>query len=98
MSLHVRADPTVILPLEEKKKKMRLERRLAREKSVEESIPLWEKQILSDWKNASRSPGFKRLWWNGIPAKLRGVIWEKVVGNGLALSKGLFYIFYMAFN
>ena len=44
--------------------------------------------MIPDWKNAVRDPKLRRLWWNGIPPKLRGVVWEKAVGNGLALSKG----------
>ncbi|KAL5518744.1 hypothetical protein ACEPAH_427 [Sanghuangporus vaninii] len=72
---------------EEKKQKLRQERRLAREHAVEESISIWEHQIIPDWKNAVRDPKLRKIWWNGIPPKLRGIVWEKTVGNGLALSK-----------
>ncbi|KAH8120083.1 RabGAP/TBC [Phellopilus nigrolimitatus] len=72
---------------EDRKNKLRAERRLAREHAVEESTVLWEQHILPDWKNAVRDEKIRKIWWNGIPPKLRGIVWEKAVGNGLALSK-----------
>lgn len=74
--------------LEEKKKKAREERRLARETAVEESIPVWEQTILPNWKSAVRDPKHRNMWRQGVPPKLRGSVWEKAIGNGLALSKG----------
>ena len=55
---------------------------------VEESMSLWENEILPNWKTAVRDPKLRKVWWNGIPPKLRGAAWEKAVGNALALSKG----------
>ena len=28
------------------------------------------------------------MWWQGVPPKLRGAVWERVIENALALSKG----------
>ena len=67
---------------------MQRERYLAREREIEESIHTWESSILPDWKAAVRNPTFRKLWWNGVPPKLRGVIWERAFGNALTLSKG----------
>lgn len=36
----------------------------------------------------NRNPNLRKLWWNGIPTKLRSTLWERAVGNPLALSKG----------
>lgn len=73
---------------EEKRRKARQERRLARELQVEQSLHVWEKEILPDWKIVHRNPGMRKLWWAGIPTKLRATMWERAVGNALALSKG----------
>jgi hypothetical protein len=35
-----------------------------------------------------KNPELRKLWWRGIPSKLRAPLWESAVGNGLALSKG----------
>lgn len=43
---------------------------------------------MPDWKVVFKNPQLRRLWWRGIPTKLRASMWEKAVGNPLALSKG----------
>lgn len=49
----------------------------------------WEMHILPKWDQAMRdSQTTRELWWNGIPANLRGRIWSRAVGNDLHLSKG----------
>ena len=76
------------LASDELKQKARRERRLAREKLIEENTGAWETRILPDVKAASKNPSLRRMWWQGVPPKLRGSVWEKVAGNALALSKG----------
>ncbi|EGN93115.1 hypothetical protein SERLA73DRAFT_163637 [Serpula lacrymans var. lacrymans S7.3] len=72
---------------EEKRRKALQERRFARESKIELSIPIWEKEILPDWRVVSKKSTLKNLWWSGIPTKLRASMWERAVGNPLALSK-----------
>lgn len=76
--------------LEAQRRKALQERRLAREKAVEHSIEVWEREVLPDWKTAVRNPRLRKLWWAGVPPKLRPVIWERALGNALAISKGEF--------
>ncbi|KAG1765129.1 rab-GTPase-TBC domain-containing protein, partial [Suillus occidentalis] len=72
---------------EEKRRKALQERRLARELKIEQSMYKWEKEILPDWRVVYKNPNLRRLWWNGIPTKLRASMWQQAVGNALALSK-----------
>lgn len=72
----------------EKRRKALQERRLAREKKIDESLHLWEKEIVPDWRVVHKNPKLRKLWWKGIPTKLRASMWERAVGNPLALSKG----------
>ncbi|KAG2118000.1 rab-GTPase-TBC domain-containing protein [Suillus discolor] len=72
---------------EEKRRKALQERRLARELKIEQSMYKWEKEISSDWRVVYKNPNLRRLWWNGIPTKLRASMWQQAVGNALALSK-----------
>lgn len=61
-----------------------------REMAITDKLVIWERDILPDWRRVLR-PGnenLRRLWWEGIPSKLRGQLWTSVIGNGLALSKG----------
>lgn len=71
----------------EKRRKALQERRMAREKAVEDTLHLWEKEILPDWRVVHKNAELRKLWWRGIPTKLRAPLWEKAVGNELALSK-----------
>ncbi|KAI0937202.1 hypothetical protein AcV5_005157 [Taiwanofungus camphoratus] len=72
---------------EEKRRKALQERRLARERKIEESITIWEREIVPDWTVVHRNPALKKLWWKGIPTKLRASMWQNAVGNALVLSK-----------
>jgi TBC1 domain family member 14 len=74
--------------LEEKKRQAALERKLAREKKVEDDLHIWQKDVVPNWKNVQTNPTLRRLWWAGIPTSLRATMWERAVGNPLALSKG----------
>ncbi|KAH9081737.1 rab-GTPase-TBC domain-containing protein [Lactarius deliciosus] len=77
---------------EDKRRKALQERRLARELRVEQSLHVWEKGILPDWKIVHRNPAMRKLWWGGIPTKLRATMWQHAVGNPLALSKDAYRI------
>lgn len=59
-----------------------------RERKIEESLHIWEKKIVPDWRVVHKNPELRKLWWGGIPGQLRGTMWERAVGNALALSKG----------
>ncbi|KAN0133174.1 Rab-GTPase-TBC domain containing protein [Lactarius tabidus] len=77
---------------EEKRRKALQERRLARELRIEQSLHIWEKEILPDWRIVHRNPAMRKLWWSGIPTKLRATMWERAVGNTLAMSKDTYRI------
>jgi len=77
---------------EEKRRKAFQERRLARELQIEQSLHIWEKDILPDWRIVHRNPATRKLWWAGIPTKLRATMWERAVGNSLALSQDAYRI------
>ncbi|OCH96434.1 RabGAP/TBC [Obba rivulosa] len=72
---------------EEKRRKALHERRLARERKIEESISVWEREIVPDWTVVHRNHALRKLWWQGIPTKLRATMWQNAVGNSLVLGK-----------
>ncbi|KAF8078919.1 rab-GTPase-TBC domain-containing protein [Lyophyllum atratum] len=71
----------------DKRRKALQDRRLSREKHIEDSIHVWERDIVPDWRVVHKNPELRKLWWKGIPTKLRASMWERAVGNSLALSK-----------
>lgn len=81
------------LPAEKRRKALQ-ERRLDREAEIEASLHIWDKEVVPDWRVVNSDPELRRLWWKGIPTKLRASMWEKAVGNSLSLSKGEYqYVF-----
>ncbi|KAG8812786.1 hypothetical protein FRC17_001821 [Serendipita sp. 399] len=75
---------------EEKRKEEMQKRRQAREQAIEESLPKWEAEIVPDCRKVLRDPELRRLWWRGIPTKLRGPLWEKAVGNPLQMRQDMY--------
>ncbi|KAF8330808.1 rab-GTPase-TBC domain-containing protein [Cantharellus anzutake] len=75
---------------EAQKEQIQQERRASKEVAMADAIGIWEREIIPDWRAAVRKTELRRLWWSGIPTKLRGKLWFQVVGNGLALSKDAF--------
>ncbi|KAN0133157.1 hypothetical protein V8E53_008881 [Lactarius tabidus] len=47
---------------EEKRRKALQERRLARELRIEQSLHIWEKEILPDWRIVHRNLAMRKLW------------------------------------
>lgn len=37
--------------------------------------------------NPGNKGSHRKMWWNGIPPKLRGAVWKKAVGNELAVTE-----------
>ncbi|EMD41842.1 hypothetical protein CERSUDRAFT_79464 [Gelatoporia subvermispora B] len=75
---------------EEKRRTALQERRFARERKIEESIAIWEREIVPDWTVVNRNPALRKLWWQGIPTKLRASMWQKAIGNSLVLGKDVY--------
>ncbi|KAI0697592.1 RabGAP/TBC [Cytidiella melzeri] len=75
---------------EEKRRKALQERRFARERRIDESVAQWEREIVPNWKVVHKDARLRKLWWQGIPTKLRATMWQNAVGNSLALSKDAF--------
>jgi len=64
--------------------------RLEREKRLALLTPQWEALLSSPDFSANKvrtDPVLRKLWFNGIPPRLRGEAWSKVIGNPLQLGK-----------
>lgn len=78
---------------EETRRQKHRARTQERETEISAGLAVWEREIVPDWRKVLK-PGFERhrkMWWNGIPAKLRGALWSSAIGNTLALSQGMMY-------
>lgn len=69
------------------------------EKTIQQQIQkedrlakVWEKEILTDWDNLKSTARVRELWTEGIPKKIRSIVWYRAVGNKSVVSKDLFSI------
>ncbi|KAJ4301247.1 hypothetical protein N0V90_003338 [Kalmusia sp. IMI 367209] len=63
---------------------------IAREKAERIKAEYWSSLLLPNWDQEMANPELKgshrKMWWNGVPAKLRGDVWKKAIGNELEVS------------
>ena len=52
----------------------------------------WEKEILNDWDNLKSTAKVRELWTEGIPKRIRNIVWYRAVGNKSVVTKDLFNI------
>ncbi|KAL8817373.1 MAG: hypothetical protein Q9191_008159 [Dirinaria sp. TL-2023a] len=51
---------------------------------------LWEEHVLPDWDRVIREPRTRELWWKGVAPRSRAEVWERAIGNELALGSSTF--------
>lgn len=47
----------------------------------------WEEHVLPNWDQVIREPRTRELWWRGVAPKSRARVWQKAIGNDLALTE-----------
>ena len=48
---------------------------------------IWEEHVLPNWDQVIREPRTRELWWRGVAPKSRARVWQKGIGNELALTE-----------
>ncbi|WEW60059.1 hypothetical protein PRK78_005543 [Emydomyces testavorans] len=51
---------------------------------------IWDEYVFPNWDRAIKEPRTRELWWHGITPRSRGVVWQRAIGNGLALTQESF--------
>lgn len=68
---------------------------LARETAERKKAEVWE-TLLPKWDTETATYEgkkiYRKLWWNGIPPKYRGVVWKKALGNELEITEATYNI------
>ncbi|OAL06559.1 hypothetical protein IQ06DRAFT_341376 [Phaeosphaeriaceae sp. SRC1lsM3a] len=63
---------------------------LAREKATRIKAEYWSTLLLPNWATEMTNPELRathrKMWWNGIPPRLRGQVWSQAIGNDLEVS------------
>ncbi|KAF1845710.1 uncharacterized protein K460DRAFT_355494 [Cucurbitaria berberidis CBS 394.84] len=64
---------------------------LAREKNSRIKAEYWSTTLLPNWATEMTTPevrtAHRKMWWNGIPPRLRGEVWSKAIGNDLEITE-----------
>ena len=50
-------------------------------------LRIWEEHVLPNWDQVVREPRTRELWWRGVAPKSRAQVWQKAIGNDLALTE-----------
>lgn len=58
----------------------------ARDDTKASLLRIWDEHVLPNWEHTIRQPRTRELWWRGIAPRSRGEVWQRAVGNDLALT------------
>ncbi|OMJ70168.1 hypothetical protein SteCoe_31926 [Stentor coeruleus] len=76
----------------EKNSRERMRRESFRENEIREMMKCWENDILPCWDQKKASKQVEKLIRRGLPAKVRGEIWLRLIGNPMGLTQDFFEI------
>jgi hypothetical protein len=68
------------------------EKRLLRENEIQEMMKTWELEILPNWEKRKKSKQVERLIKKGLPPKVRGEVWIRLIGNPMGITQDFFTI------
>lgn len=72
---------------EKKKAAKVVDSQCAKDDTKSALLRIWEEHVLPNWDQAVREPRTRELWWRGVAPKSRGQVWQKAIGNDLALTE-----------
>ena len=63
------------------------------DKAKEEQLAkVWENEILGDWNNLKSTARVRDLWTQGVPTRIRSIVWYRAIGNKSVITKDLYGI------
>ncbi|CAG9321739.1 unnamed protein product [Blepharisma stoltei] len=76
----------------ERKNRLKVEQQLRREAKIQKRMRKWENDILPFWDRMRRTSKVEKLCMKGIPPKVRGEVWARLLPNPLGISQSYFKI------
>ena len=61
--------------------------RCTKDDSQSSLLRIWEEHVLPNWDQVIREPRTRELWWRGVAPKSRAQVWQRAIGNDLALTE-----------
>ncbi|KAL9124189.1 MAG: hypothetical protein Q9217_006455 [Psora testacea] len=72
----------------EKRKAARMaDKQCAKDDTKSALLRVWEEHVLPHWDQVIREPRTRELWWRGVAPKSRAQVWQRAIGNELALTE-----------
>ncbi|CAK9089316.1 unnamed protein product [Durusdinium trenchii] len=78
---------------EQREEQLRREREERRERRLQEHTEMWLQFLPSFVPGSTIGPQMQRLWRQGLPPKVREVVWPLAIGNVLRITPELFEIY-----
>lgn len=72
---------------ERKKAAKKVDSQCAKDDTKSALLLIWEEHVLPNWDQVVREPRTRELWWRGVAPKSRAQVWQKAIGNDLALTE-----------
>lgn len=87
----------IILTVTERAEALRAQEEAhAREKATRIKAEYWSSLLLPNWATEMTNPelraSHRKMWWNGIPPRLRGQVWQTAIGNDLEVTEATYNI------
>lgn len=71
---------------DERREAARRSRTKNRDSNADNSMHLWEEDIIPRWQDAIRERRTRDLWWKGVAPRSRVTVWTRAIGNELGLT------------
>ena len=68
------------------------EKKILRESEIREMMRIWEVDILSNWDKKKKTKQVEKLIKRGLPPKVRGEVWLRLIGNPMGITQDYFLI------
>ncbi|KAK6536122.1 hypothetical protein TWF281_000369 [Arthrobotrys megalospora] len=82
------------LSIESERKRAEKERQEAatRDRAREAVFKAWDDKVVPNWNQAILEQNTRELWWAGVSPKSRGIVWQRAIGNALAITSETYNI------
>ena len=72
---------------ERRKAAKKADHQCAKDDTKSALLRIWEEHVLPNWDQVIREPRTRELWWRGISPRSRAQVWQRAIGNDLALTE-----------
>jgi hypothetical protein len=72
---------------EKRRDQLQQKQKTSKDDSKEALSQIWEQYVCPSWNVVLSEHRTRELWWRGVSPKVRGHVWQRAIGNSLALTE-----------